>query len=145
MPTSRIKIRVATARDISLVLDLGFEFFKSSPYKDMTPDPISARRWLIGLIDSGCVILADEDSFICGTTLQLPFASETVAAELAWGSLKKGLQRTRAEKLLLEAFEYWARNVAKAGYIQIGSFHGEKFFLRRGYQKCETMFMAGLN
>lgn len=138
------RMRTATLDDIELVTNLGLKLLHKTPYHNMTADLGAARAWVTRVIQTGVVILAGEHSLIGGVTLQLPFASETVAAELAWGSLKNGLQAAKIEKQLLEAFEYWARNVARVDVIQIGSFHGEKFFLRRGYEKCETMYKVRL-
>lgn len=139
-------IRIATLDDIETLLKICHKFLLETPYKNVTPDPETTRVWLTALVQSetSVAILADEDSLVIGVTVQLPFSSEVVASEIMWGSLKNGFQRAKVEKQLLEAFEYWGRNVVKADIIQIGSFHGDKFLTRRGYARCETLYLARL-
>lgn len=137
-------IRMATLDDIEMLCGLVSQYLPQTPYGNMEPDLKTTAIWIRQLITGGVIIIADEDSFIGGATFQPPFSAETVAAEIMWGSLKKGIQRPKVEKQLLEAFEYWARNIIKADAIQIGSFHGDKFLTKRGYDRCETLYLARL-
>lgn len=137
-------IRIASSDDIELLIKLCTQFLVKTPYKEMEVETERLRAWLLHTIANGVVLVADEDSLIVGITVQLPFSAELVASELMWGSTKNGLAAAKIEKKLLEAFEYWARQIAKATVIQIGSFHGDKFLVRRGYNRCETLYMVRL-
>lgn len=138
------KLRIATLDDIPMLIFMGFQFRAETPYRDMQASTQSAADWCRLMISTGVIIIADEDSFLAAGTVQFPGTTNLVASEVMWGSTKHGLQRAQTEKLLLEAFEYWARNVAQADTVQIGSFHGDRALQKRGYRRCETLYLKAL-
>lgn len=136
-------IRLATLDDTRVILPLIQEFHRTSPYHEIVFDPVLAIQYISELLNRGVIILADEKSLIAGLVVQLPCSSSNVATETYWASIDVNVQRrTLALVSLHEAFEHWARDVAKAEFILTGSFHGTPFFTNRGYTPCEQVYLG---
>lgn len=80
-------------------------------------------------------------------TSHLPFSQGKLAMEIAWWIDKPNSMLFDGIKLL-EAYEYWARNIAKAQYISVGNMNVSpklaKLYAKKGYQKKEETWLSRL-
>lgn len=78
--------------------------------------------------------------------ISVPLISRTrIATEAAWFVQKD--HRGRSSLKLLEGFEYWARKVVKADFIQVANLANldlSGFYTKRGYTKLETAYMKAI-
>jgi hypothetical protein len=111
-----------------------------SPYSALPFDKSRATKAVFECLNNGIVLLKNDTGIIGGRVFETPFSDAMVAAEQIWWSFSKHKRRDELE--LLEAFEYWARNIVRAQAIEIGSFKPSNYFTNKGYGQVETGYMA---
>lgn len=145
-------IRLATALDIPNIIPQARKFHQYTLYKNYKFSEDKAKSSLLDFLSSpdSVLLLSVQDNkivgFLGGTVTSIPFVGVRSAMEILWWMDpdyrgKEGLQ-------LLSAYEYWARNVAKADTVQISRLHDKsttRFFTKRGYKKEEETWVSQLS
>lgn len=88
------------------------------------------------------IIILDDFGFIAGQATKFPFGPEMLASEVAWWIDPEARGENKGRKLM-EAFEYWAKNVAKCKFISMTSLDKdvEKIYKNKGYKLYERAYM----
>lgn len=148
-------IRLANTSDYARLLQLFREFHQVSPYSHLPFSEQKAGQLLehVEKVSDGVVLVAENKGivtgFLAGLVSELPFAHIRVASELAWWVdplYRKGTDGIK----LLEAYEYWARNVVKVDQIQVANLMNEyseplnRLYTKRGYEKKEETWLFQL-
>lgn len=137
-------IRIGTIDDYDEIHKLVIAQFFDSPYSGMALSEAKVRDIILDCLRTGVVLLS-ETGMIAGKVLMPPFSDETIAAEITWYSSCTGRKKILDESNLYHAFEYWAKYIAKAVFIQGSSLHNSKYFLKRNYKQAETAYLARIS
>lgn len=141
-------MKIATLEDISVVQDMGLSFLRDSPYKDYGNEEV-VKELIVSVINSSptekIVIFSEDEGFIMGVALPFLFGTQLLATEIAWW-VNPTMRGTGVGKKLLEAFEYWAKNVANCEYISMTSIDDEvgNYYKSKGYGLYERAYMKVL-
>ena len=124
---------------------MGMNFINSSPYKDLSNEE-NVRELITRMIEGNpmdsIVILKPEVGFILGIATDFLFGPHRLASEIGWWVEKD--KRGNGEGLeLLNAFEYWAKNVAQCKLISMVSLDSkiEEYYKENGYKLYERAYM----
>ena len=140
-------MKIATHEDFSTIYTMAINFLNASPYKDLG-DKDNIATLINDLIDSSPterIIIFSDAGFIVGAVTPFLFGPHRLATEVAWWVEPD--HRGNGEGLkLLEAFEYWAKNVAEAKLISMSSLDktAEKYYKKNGYKLYERAYMKVL-
>jgi GNAT superfamily N-acetyltransferase len=84
-----------------------------------------------------------------GVSSEVPFSSDKIAVEQAW-FVEPEFRNKLISIRLVEAFEYWAKEIAQCDVILMSSLNNEeqgkveKFYSKKGYTLSEKGFLKGL-
>jgi GNAT superfamily N-acetyltransferase len=144
-------LRIATPDDFKDVRRLALSFYKASPYANLELDEEKLDQQVIEFLTGDptkkIVILALHEEAPVGIIAGAvhPFLlnnSDTVAAETMWW-LDEPYRKGRMGLRLLDAFEYWAKNVAHCSIAQMTRLKDSerigKIYDKRGYVPAETI------
>lgn len=141
-------MKIATKEDLSEVMRMAMNFLEVSGYKEYS-DEASIEKLFGGIITSapteGICILSPNQGFIIGACTPFLFGQCLLATEVAWWVEPEA--RGSGEGLkLLNAFEYWAKNVAGCRLISMTSLNKdvEKVYKKNGYKLYERAYMKVL-
>lgn len=141
-------MKVATLEDYAEVLEMAVTFFEASPYKSLGDKEVVAtlvESILSGMPNEKIIILNPSKGFIAGASTPFLFGNHKLATEIAWWI--KPEERGNGEGLkLLEAFEYWAKNIAGCKLISMASLDKsvEKYYKKNKYRLYERAYMKVL-
>lgn len=144
-------IRLALSSDLPRLLELFAQFHFSTPLSHWPMSEPKVRELLQSILETkdGLCLVVDHGGIVIGFLIALVseplFSEKRIANELAWWvdpsyKSKEGLD-------LQKAYEYWARNIAKADAIYIGVLNNEtgdrlkKLHHRRGYRKVDETWL----
>lgn len=143
-------LKIGGIEDLDTIVEMCERFHENSVYADTdfsyskVRDTI--RTILLGDKTKGICILS-ENGMIIGVVSELLFGTDTISSELAWW-VSPEARGTRQALKLIEAYEYWAKNIAKVSYCQMALLGEEprlqKLYNRRGYKITEQAFMKEL-
>lgn len=141
-------MKIATLEDLPTIEKMADNFSKASPYSALT-DPETIRNLLVNILSgdpSKCIIILSPDvGFLIGAASPFLFGKQMLGTEIAWWVEEEA--RGKGEGLkLLEAFEYWATNVAHCKLISMSSLDKtvEKYYKKNGYKLYERAYMKVL-
>lgn len=141
-------MKIATMEDFDVVKDLVVEFIKStdhiSKYAEEDYIDVFLRSMLMASPQTDIILLSD-GGFLAGKAVPFTFAPIIVGQEVGWYVHPEN--RGKGEgKQLLEAFEYWAKNVAGCSLINMGSLDDEvgEYFKKKGYELSERAYIKEL-
>jgi GNAT superfamily N-acetyltransferase len=109
----------------------------------------SVSQFLKAPVTTACVMLCEDKGCIEGmfiaSTAQRTFSYEVDAVELAF-YVDPSKRSFRSALKLLGAYEYWAKEVAKATWINLSCIDERvaSLYTRKGYIKTETAFRRKL-
>lgn len=135
-------------------LELLYDFFRESPYKDgeyygekvsllfdrLTED--KANSLILVYVKDG-----DPIGIIVGTTTEMLFSTERVATELVW-YVKPEYRNGRVGLEMFDKFQYWAKEVVTAKYLVMAHLGNEtlsKLYKKRGFEKQEESWCKRIN
>lgn len=140
-------MKIATHEDFEAIFKMAMNFLNASPYKDLGDEDSIAT--IIGDILNSSpterIIIFSDVGFIVGAVTPFLFGPHKLATEVAWWVEPD--YRGNGEGLkLLEAFEYWAKNVAEVKLISMSSLDKtvEKYYKKNGYKLYERAYMKVL-
>jgi len=141
-------MRIATVDDLDELQRMGLNFLEASPYKELGDKDI-IRNVLTNIVKGDTRefigIISPEVGFILGSATPFLFGPHLLATEIAWW-VEPEARGTGEGLKLLEAFEYWAKNVVGAKLVSMTSLdkNVEKFYKKNGYKLYERAYMKVL-
>ena len=141
-------MKIATVDDFDAVNKMALNFLEASPYKDLGDKEVTSKL-VLDIISSSpnerIIIFEDGVGFIAGAVTPFLLGTHKMATEIAWWvepdhrGNGKGLE-------LLDAFEYWAKNITGAKIISMSSIDKivEKYYRKHGYKLYERAYMKVL-
>lgn len=151
-------LKVGGWDDYDHIIDLIGCFFEDSPYKDLTPFDLSkvmehVDHYLNAPKTEKIILLSVKNEvptgILIGVVVEVPFSSTKIATEQAW-YVRPEFRNTKTSIELINAFEYWANEVAKTDVISLSSLGNEEqdrvglYYLRKGYTLSEKCFLKGI-
>lgn len=141
-------MKIAELDDLDKVFEMGMKFVAATGYKDYADE--TTIKELIKLYleqprDTHIIIL-DDFGFIAGQCTSFIFGTGKIASETAWWIDPDSRGENRGIKLM-NAFEYWAKNVAQADMITMTSLDKniEAIYRKNGYKLYERAYMKVLS
>lgn len=140
-------MRIAEPVDIDVILEMAMKFVGMTGY-----DKISNKDDIELLIQAFLeaprnekIIILDDFGFIAGQVTKFPFGSDLMASEVAWWIDPDSRGENRGAKLV-QAFEYWAKNIAGCRFVSMTSLDSvvEKLYKKNGYKLYERAYMKVL-
>lgn len=149
-------LKLATKEDIPAIMRMAYAFAEASPYRHMTIDGDKVTKLINHMVETGgtknILVLAMEGDTAVGLigalVVEPPFHVGRIANELMWW-VDEEYRKSHHSKDLIEAYEYWAKYVAKCDYTQMALLETDqaevisKLYKRRGYSAVERAFMKG--
>lgn len=142
-------LKIATIEDIDLVLSLALKFVEASPYKDFH-DRATIYDFIFQVLNSDktkhIILLHGEDGMLAGMASPFPYGNFNMATELAWW-VNEDKRNTGVGKELIDAFEYWAKEIAGCKGITMASLDDDvgKYYLSRDYNLTERAYVKWLH
>lgn len=138
-------MKIAGFEDFEEVKELVWGFIKQTPhiYKLSTEEGVDQfLRSMLEAPKDQQVIILTEGGMIAGVSVPSPFGPYLIATELGW-YLKEEYRGKGTGQELLEAFEYWAKNVAGCQAIQMSSLDENigKYYEKKGYKLVEKAYI----
>jgi hypothetical protein len=158
MPESEYTVRFGEERDITALFTMGLEFLSESPYKDMEVIPEEVINTISQYINGDkkeriLLVVVKNDipvGMLAATTSKHLLNKDIIASEMLWW-MDERERNSKGSFKLIEAFEYWARNVVKAKHIQLSNHISQsmdrvsRFYNKRGYRMVEQNFIKDIN
>ena len=141
-------MKVATIEDKQYILDLGMEFFNSIDYGRYASEEY-VSVFLDGFLSSPkdiCIAVYEpKKGMILGQASAFPFGPHVLASEIAW-YVSPDSRKSSLGKELIDAFEYWAKNIAGCTMITLSGLDDSigKFYEKQGYKLYEYAYMKEL-
>lgn len=141
-------MKLGTLEDLSEVTNMALKFLSVSGYETLG-DEETINELLMRILDGdktvGIVLLEEGKGMLVATAGQFPYGRKKIATELAWWVEPKE-RKSGVGKDLLEAFEYWAKNVAFCDIISMSSLDDKvgKIYEKQGYKLSERAYMKVL-
>lgn len=138
-------MKIATPEDIAVVKAMAMKFLAVSGYQEFG-DEETITNLITNIVEdqptSSIIILSPDVGFIVGAVSQFPFGRCLIATEIAWW-VEEDKRGTGEGLKLLEAFEYWAKNVAECKLVSMSSLDKtvEKYYKKNGYKLYERAYM----
>lgn len=150
---SSYSLRLATLTDLDAIKRMCRAFFSESIYKDkeydedkihetileLLLDPVN-RLYVLGIHEGRPV------AQLAATVTPILFNKSRVATEVLWW-VDGDHRRSGLGIKLIEAFEYWAKNIAKTDYMQLCSLNGDmadpvgKYYEKIGFKLIEKAYL----
>ncbi len=141
-------MKIATIEDHDEVLSMAMKFMAQTGYTEYSNEETISNlinTILSGKQDEMIILLKPGVGFLAGMRSPFVFGPHFVASEVAWwiNEDKRG-NKDGAE--LIEAFEYWAKNVAGCTIITLTGLDDSigKFYEKKGYKLYERAYMKEL-
>ena len=140
-------MRIATEEDSLTVLGMAEKFVATTGYGPLF-DKATVGELILAFIKAAPtekIIILDDFGFIAGQATQFPFGPYRMASEVAWWIDPDSRGENKGSKLM-EAFEYWAKEVALCDFISMTSLDKkvENIYKKKGYKLYERAYMRVL-
>lgn len=141
-------IKIATVDDLHEVLDMSKEFMSSTGYSKYSDEQTITNlieTIVTGPQDTMIILLIPGVGFLAGQSSPFAFGPHFLASEIAWW-VNEDQRKSGAGNELIEAFEYWAKNVARCSIISLTSLDDKvgKIYEKKGYKLYERAYMKEL-
>ncbi len=141
-------MKIATIDDVAEVLEMSQKFMSSTGYTKYSDEQTISNlieAIVTGRQDQMIILLKPGVGFLAGQSSPFAFGPHLLASEIAWW-VNEDQRKTGAGSELIEAFEYWAKNVAGCTIITLTSLDDTvgKFYEKKGYKLYERAYMKEL-
>lgn len=141
-------MKIATKEDHDEVLNMAFKFMSHTGYTEYSNEETISNlinTILTGEQNSMIILLKPGVGFLAGMSSPFAFGPHFIASEIAWW-INEDKRKTGAGAELVEAFEYWAKNVASCTLITLTGLDDDigKFYEKKGYKLYERAYMKEL-
>jgi GNAT superfamily N-acetyltransferase len=141
-------MKIATLDDVAEVLEMSMKFMSGVGYAEYS-DEQNIRNLIESIVtgrqDQMIILLKPGVGFIAGQVTPFVFGPHYIAGEIAWW-INEDHRKDGSGAELLEAFEYWAKNVCGCTMITLTSLDDSvgKFYEKKGYKLYERAYMKEL-
>ena|ERR1700761_8039270 len=138
-------MRIALREDIPAIKEMAMRFLEVSGYQQYAKEHI-IDDIISNLIDADptdkILLYSPDTGFIAGAVTPFIFGESRLATEIAWW-VNEDKRATGEGMKLIQAFEYWAKNVANCQMISMGSLDNkvEKLYKKNGYKLHERAYL----
>lgn len=141
-------MKIATTEDVTEILEMSMKFMDGVGYKKYSDEQNIhnlIQSIVTGRQDQMIILLKPGVGFIAGQVTPFVFGPHYIASEIAWW-INEEHRKDGAGAELLEAFEYWAKNVAGCTMITLTSLDNKvgKVYEKKGYKLYERAYMKEL-
>lgn len=146
-------LKIATLKDLADIKRMAKSFFLSSIYSDKEYDDDKVNDIILELLHDPTnrviilgVLEGKPIAQLAATVQPLIFNTSRIATEVLWW-VDDDHRRSGVGQQLIDAFEYWATNIAKADYTQLCSLNGDmvdpvgKHYEKIGYTLIEKAYL----
>jgi RimJ/RimL family protein N-acetyltransferase len=142
-------LKIATKEDEELVRSMAYKFVANSPYKEHHhKDAIDDMIHMVLTEDQRKFIclLHGTDGMIVGMANYFPYGDFKMATEFAWW-VEEDKRSTGVGKELIDAFEYWAKEIAGCRGITMVSLDDTlgNYYTTRDYVLTERSYLKWLH
>lgn len=141
-------LKIATSQDFDTVYTMALKFLESIPYKDYYDE--DKMKYIVDMLmnsgkENSIIILNENKGMIAGIASDFLFGYVRQATEIAWW-VEPEHRKSGVGQELLEAFEYWAKNVAGCKLITMISLDDQlgKFYEKNDYDLHERAYLKEL-
>lgn len=141
-------MKIATIDDVAEILEMSKQFMSKTGYAEYS-DEQNIRNLIESIVtgrqDQMIILLKPGVGFIAGQATPFVFGPHYIASEIAWW-INEEKRNSGIGEELVEAFEYWAKNVAGCTIITLTSLDDGvgKFYEKKGYKLHERAYMKEL-
>ncbi len=138
-------MKIADLPDLKEIADMSMDFMSKTGYAGYS-DRESIEQLISDMInapDHEKIILIEPGvGFLAGISSKFIFGTGRIASEVAWW-INEDKRGTGVGKELINAFEYWAKNVAGCTLISMTSIDEDvgKLYEKNGYKLYERAYM----
>ena len=141
-------MKIATIDDLPEILSMSMKFMESTGYTKYSDEQTISNlieAIVTGRQDTMIILLKPGVGFLAGQASPFVFGQGSIASEIAWW-INEDQRKTGAGSELVEAFEYWAENVAHCNLISLTGLDDNigKFYEKKGYKLYERAYMKEL-
>lgn len=141
-------IKIATVDDIPEILDMSMRFMSHTGYTEYSDEQTIEsliRSIVTGQQNAMIILLIPGVGFLAGMNSPFVFGPHLIASEIAWW-VNEDKRKSGAGTELIDAFEYWAKNVAGCSLITLTSLDDKvgKVYEKKGYKLYERAYMKEL-
>lgn len=148
-------LRVATISDYHVLMEMARKFYETTPYAGVVEyDDSKMSDVIMGIVENPkdriAILALDVNErpvgMLCAQVTETLFNRKRVASELAWW-MDPEHRRSRLSIEMINAFEYWAREIAGCAYTQLATVETpqvqqiQKFYERKNYNIYERCFL----
>lgn len=141
-------MKIATIEDFDEIKDMAMKFMSIVGYTEFMSEEFVSKlihNILTGQQNEMIILLKSGVGMLAGMRSPFVFGPHNIASEIAWWVNED--KRGNGESVeLIEAFEYWAKNIAGCTMITLTSLDDSvgKFYEKKGYKLYERAYMKAL-
>lgn len=141
-------MKIATLEDFDEILDMAMKFMSKTGYTEYSDEETISqliRNILTGKQNEMIILLKPGVGFIAGMCSPFVFGPRLIASEIAWW-IEPDKRKEGAGAELVEAFEYWAKNIAGCAMVTMSGLDDDigDFYIKKGYKLYERAYMKDL-
>lgn len=141
-------MRIAVLEDLEEIKEMSINFLAESGYGEYSNEETIEnliRSVLTGKQDEMIILLEPGAGFIAGMSSAFSFGPHLLASEIAWW-VNEDKRKSGVGVELINAFEYWAKNIAGCTMITLTSLDDKvgKIYEKKGYKLYERAYMKEL-
>jgi len=141
-------LKIATIDDFEEIRQMASKFMETTGYTEYSDEETISNliiNILTGKQNEMIILLKPGVGFLAGMASPFLFGPHLIASEIAWW-IEQEKRNSGIGKELVEAFEYWAKNVAGCTMITLTSLDDNvgKFYEKKGYALYERAYMKEL-
>src|SRR5687768_8662851 len=134
-------MKIATLEDFEEIRQMASRFMETTGYTEYSNEETISNlinNILTGKQNEMIILLEPGVGFLAGMASPFPFGPHLIASEIAWW-INEDKRKEGAGAALIEAFEYWAKNIAGCTMITLTSLDDSvgKFYEKKGYELHE--------
>jgi|SRR5687767_7102640 len=141
-------MKIATLQDFEEIKGMAMKFMSTTGYTEYSNEETISQliyNILTGEQNKMIILLKPGVGFLAGMSSPFLFGPHFLASEVAWW-INEDKRKDGAGAELVDAFEYWAKNVAGCTMITLTSLDDSvgKFYEKKGYKLYERAYMKEL-
>lgn len=141
-------MKIATTEDTQEIVDMAMKFMATTGYTEYSNEEVITQlvnNILTGKQNEMIILLEPGVGFLAGMSSPFVFGPHFLASEIAWW-IEPDHRGNGTGAELIDAFEYWAKNVAGCTMISLTSLDDSvgKFYEKKGYALYERAYMKEL-
>lgn len=141
-------MRIAGPEDLEEAVALVLEFISKTEHIKKYSTEEYVRTLVSSILNADKkneIFIMDEGCFLAGKAIPFPYGPAIIATELGW-YVREDNRGLGLGKDMLEAFEYWAKEIAGAQVVNMGSIDDSvgEYYIKKGYVLSERAYIKEL-